>query len=111
MSNKRNWRFSARFGQLTIAFADNPSMRLDYVYSSVMIRDLQIFDFTDSTFPGAIYNNITFHPRCLGPRAYLNFKPPYVFAIDPYWPIVHIYEQGRYEVATIAFGDLPQYDF
>lgn len=96
---------------MTIYYADNPEFKTDYVYSSINIRDTQIFDFADETFPGTLYNNITFPPRCFGPRIYINFKPPYTFVVDPYWPIFHLYEQGGYKIAEIAYSDLPQYDF
>ena len=36
---------------------------------------------------------------------------PYVFAIDPYWPTLRVYEQGRYQLIDLSFGYLPQYDF
>lgn len=96
VSNKRNWKYIAEFGQLTIYFAENPAHKLDYVYSSISIKNSQIFDFSDETFPGILYNNITFSPRCFEPRLYLNFKPPFVFTIDPYWPTFKVYEQGKY---------------
>ena len=83
---------------MTISFSENPEFKTDYVYSTLVIRDSQILDFNGRTFPGAIFNNITYHPRCFGPRIYINYKPPFTFVADEYWPIFHLYEQGRYKI-------------
>ena len=47
VSNKRKWKYIAEFGQLTIYFAENPAHKLDYVYSSLSIKNTKIFDFSD----------------------------------------------------------------
>ena len=41
----------------------------------------------------------------------MNFKPPFVFQIDPYWPTFKIIEQGGYELIDLSFSDLSTYDF
>ena len=58
-----------------------------------------------------LFNNITYSPRCFEPRKYLGFKPPYVFEIDPYWPTVNVYEQGKYKILEVSYSKLPQYDY
>ena len=84
---------------------------MDYVYSAISIRDSRIYDFSNKTFPATIFNNITFQPRCAEPKIYLDFKAPFVFVADPYWPIVSVFDQGGYRIIEIAYFDLKQYDF
>jgi hypothetical protein len=31
--------------------------------------------------------------------------------VDPYWPIVNVYDQGGYLILQIALSKLPQYDY
>ena len=111
VANERRWKFIAEFGQLTIYYGDNPALKHDYVFSFISIKNSRIYDFSDRSFPASIFNNITFAPRCAEPRIYLEFKPPFVFTIDPYWPVVTLYEQGGYKVIEIPYYDVPQYDF
>lgn len=80
------------------------------MYSALTIRDSRIYDFDNQTFPGTLFTNITFEPRCSDPQIYLDFKPPYVFVADPYWPIVTVYEQGGYKIITVGLSKLSQYD-
>jgi hypothetical protein len=40
---------------------------------------------------------------------YLDFKPPYVFVANPYWPAVAVYEQGGYKIFDMWLSKLPQY--
>lgn len=111
IENERRWKFIAEYGQLTVYFAENPAIEMNYVYSSFTIRDSRIYDFDNQTLPGTLFTNITLEPRCAEPKIYLDFKPPFVFVADPYWPIVTVYEQGGYKIITLALGKLPQYDF
>lgn len=98
LTNNRNWTFNAQYGQLTIANGGNAGLSESYTYARFNMNNSNILDFNGISFPGAIFPNITFAPRCLEPRTYLNFKPAYVFVADPYWPIFTLYEQGRYKV-------------
>lgn len=72
------------------------------------MNNSQIYDFNNDFFPQAIFPNITYTPRCLEPRLYLNFKPPFVFVADPYWPIFRLYEQGRYKVVEVNLNGIQQ---
>jgi hypothetical protein len=111
IENERRWKFIAEFGQLTVYYGENPAIKFDHVYSSLTIRDSRIYDFDNQTLPGTLFTNITLEPRCADPKIYLEFKPPYVFVADPYWPIVTVYEQGGYKIITLALGKLPQFDY
>jgi hypothetical protein len=108
--NDRKWRFSAQFGQLTISHEDDPSISIVYIYSTVTVRDSRIYDFRNVSFPGVLFNNISFEPRCSDPQSYIDFKPPYVFVANQYWPSVTVYEQGGYKILDIWLGNFPQYN-
>lgn len=109
VTNLRNWDFTAAAAQLTISQTDNNGISISYAYQGFTMNNSQINDFNGNTFPAAIFPNITYTPRCLEPRHYLDFKPPYVFSIDPYWPIFRLYEQGRYKVVEINFNQVIDY--
>lgn len=104
--NKRDWEFFAGFGQLDIRMFSNPGIAISYTYARFLLNNSLILDFNGDTFPKAIFPNITFQPRCQGPRIYLNYKPPFVFHADPYWPIFTLYEQGRYKVFSMSYNQL-----
>lgn len=98
LTNIRNWQFSAMAGELSISQADNNGIYVSYTFAKFTIKNSQIIDFNDNTFPAAIFPNITYQPRCFEPRLYLNFKPPFVFVADPNWPVFTLYDQGRYKI-------------
>ena len=108
-SNLHNWKYIAEIGQLTIYYAPNPAYQINYVYSSIVIRDSRIYDFDNKTFPGILFTNITFEPRCFEPKHYIDFKPPYVFVADPYWPSVSVFDQGGYRIIELAYAKTAQY--
>ena len=104
VNNLRNWQYFTSFGQLDILNLDNPGIKVSYSYSALTIKNSQILDFNGDFFPTTIFPNITFPPRCLEPRLYLDFKPPYVLVLDPFWPIATVYEQGRYKILQVGYG-------
>jgi hypothetical protein len=106
--NERNWMFSAQAGQLSISQSDNNAITVSYSYSTFTINNSQIVDFNGNTFPAAIFPNVTFQPRCQEPRLYLNFKPPFLFVANPYWPVFTLYEQGRYKVLEVSLASIFQ---
>lgn len=91
LNNLRNWQFNALAGQLDISQYNNNGIFVSYSYASFIINNSIITDFNGQTFPAAIFPNITFSPRCLEPRLYLDYKPPFVFVADPYWPVFTLY--------------------
>lgn len=110
IQNLRGWSYSASFGQLNINNNGNAGLGISYTYARFTMNNSNILDFNGRAFPAAIFPNITFAPRCFEPRLYLDFKPPYVFSADPYWPTFTLYEQGRYKVFTMTYSQLSKYD-
>lgn len=107
VKNLRGWTYSVPgSGQASIYLTSNPQIGVDYFYNQFKLNNSQILDFNQNSFPGVIFPNITYNPRCLEPRLYLNFKPPFVFAADPYWPILTVYEQGRYKILEMTYSQL-----
>jgi hypothetical protein len=102
--NQRDWVFYTNLGQLNIEQYNDAGLSTHYSYSRFTINNSFIGDFLLTPFPGAIFPNITYWPRCLEPRLFIDYKPPYVFVIDPFWPIATVYEQGRYKVVQVRFG-------
>jgi len=109
LTNLRNWQFSAALGELRISLAENNGISVSYSYAGFLMNGSRIMDFTGRTFPAAIFPNITYQPRCFEPRLYLDFKPPFVFVADPYWPKFTLYEQGRYKVLEVSLNSVLQY--
>ena len=108
ISNKNRWDFECSFGQFDVYQRDNPGLGVSYSFSAFTLNNSWIYDFPGNTFPGAIFPNITYTPRCLEPRLYINFKPPYVLVMDEYWPIASVYEQGRYKIAEVSYASIYQ---
>jgi hypothetical protein len=109
LTNLRNWQFSAAAGELRISLAENDGISVSYPYAGFIMNGSRIVDFIGRTFPAAIFPNITYQPRCFEPRLYLDFKPPFVFVADPYWPKFTLYEQGRYKVLEVSLNSVLQY--
>lgn len=82
VTNQRNWDFSVYMGQFEISQLDNPGIAVSYSYSSFKLNNSLIYDFPGNTFPLTIFPNITFQPRCLEPRIYMNYKAPYTLVFD-----------------------------
>lgn len=108
ITNTRNWQFTAGAGEMGISQADNNGITITYSYASFSINNSQIVDFNGKTFPAAIFPNITYQPRCFEPRLYLDFKPPFLFVADPYWPVFTLYEQGRYKILQVSLNKVFQ---
>jgi len=108
LNNQRDWQFLASFGQLDIMQFSNNGISTSYSYARFILNNSQIVDFNGNTFPSAIFPNISFKPRCVEPRLYLDFKPPFVFVADPNWPIFTLYEQGRYKVLQVSLSTVYQ---
>ncbi len=106
ITNRNDWRFTVAFGELAIFKAQNPEISLDFSFSRIFIENSQILDFNGDSFPGAIFPDIKFPPRCSEPRIYLDFKPPFVFTADPYWPTFTAYDQGGYKIIELSYSDL-----
>jgi hypothetical protein len=89
-------------GLLTIGRSGSGSV--NYQYITFLVNNSQITDINSKTFPSAIFTNISFTPRCVEPRLYLDFKPPFLFVADPYWPVFTLYEQGRYKILEFSLS-------
>ena len=48
------------------------------------------------------FPNTRFQPRC-GYLNYFNFLSPYVFSIDPYWPIFTVKDQTGYSIVKLTY--------
>ena len=92
-------------------YGGNPAWKIDYVYSQFNISGSQIVTFNGESFPGTLLTNVTFEPRCSEPKHYLDFKAPYVFVADPFWPTVSVYEQGGYKILELSYSKLSQMNF
>lgn len=97
--NDGSWEFATFLGQFEITQINDAGLFVGYSYSSFTLNNSWIYDFPGNTFPATIFPNISFPPRCVEPRLYIDFKPPYVLVLDPFWPIASVYEQGRYKIA------------
>lgn len=64
VNNLNKWQFIASMGQLDISQYDNSGIIISYSYANININNSQINDFNSNTFPGAIFPNISFYPRC-----------------------------------------------
>ena len=102
--NARNWQFSASLGQLDISQFDNPGISISYSYANINVNNSLIADFNGNSFPNAIFPNISYNARCYEPRIYIDFKAPFVLVVDPNWPKITAYEQGRYKILEVSYS-------
>lgn len=65
INNQRNWTYEIGTGQLDIYNYNDPGLGVHYSYSQFIINNSYIGDFNRAPFPGAIFPNITYQPRCL----------------------------------------------
>lgn len=84
----------------------NTTQTVTYNYSRFSLYPGTFKDSNDSEPPKISFPNVRYEPRC-GYLEYVNFKSPYLFQFDEYWPYFRVSDQTGYPIVEIMF---PQID-
>jgi hypothetical protein len=76
-------------------YVKDSNRNVTYNYSSFNITPSRIYDNFNNTFPYTIIPNVTLNPKCSG-TSDLKLKAPYIFHLDPFWPIFRVLDNSGY---------------
>ena len=81
----------------------NANQRVDYTYTGFAIFPTTLYDATWKEPPRwTSFPNLRFQPRC-GYLNYFSFVSPYIFSIDPNWPIFTVKDQTGYPILRLTY--------
>lgn len=102
-TNLGGWTFQAQNGTFTMYNSGNSTQSTNYTYLTFYIFPAVLQDIFQSGPPRWVnFPETRFQPRC-GYLNYFSFGSPYVFTMDPYWPILTVKDQTGYPILKLTY--------
>lgn len=102
ITNTGGWKLSASNGRLLMASTVNPNQTVSLDYTSFSIYPIAVQDQYGNEPPLVSFPKLRYEPRC-GYLDYFNFKSPYLFYFDEYWPYFRVSDQSGYPIIELMY--------
>jgi len=105
MTNQGGWTLSASNGRLILTSSTNSNQSISIVYTAFSIFPVAVQDQNGNIPPDVDFPKLRYQPRC-GYLEYFDFKSPYLFSFDQYWPYFKVTDQSGYPIVELAYPSI-----